>query len=497
MAAERDLSHQSGDRSGEEVLEAPIPSDVEPWPPSYKDGEQLRLDFSESGASYTESSTSASEDSLDSFYKTIGYLSPLSDSTLELLEQVLADPTMGANGGRVNPSDVVNFQDGLGDRNVALESCHDPYLDQLKSLSPEGVEEPELERERHELAWNNDLNKSQKDPNELIFHRTILMSMIDRHRFIYKAGEPRTPVLDFAVQRTWKCLPMPSMAFRRNDTEVLTAPKPDLALAFDRDAIFDPIYWSQIPPLTRQLFCYEGDTQGSQVRVFHFMTIEAKSSFKTLDDQTALSQVLNNSSQSLHVMYELFREAGEEHLQTFFDKVRVFSAIATGKGIKVNVHRACRIEEHDKDTQANDVPHMVPIVGGYPLQFLYDNFFETSGNDFTRDKVVAVFEKIMVGYAIGELRGYLRDAAAAVEAKCLDYNREHQICIDRDMNYYLYGMPLPLKRHHLGSSVTTEVTRSALGTSFQRPEDPDVPVIPSLESPVPNLTRPAKRQRSN
>ncbi|KAI1348641.1 hypothetical protein F5Y01DRAFT_291596 [Xylaria sp. FL0043] len=85
------------------------------------------------------------------------------------------------------------------------------------------------------------------------------------------------------------------------------------------------------------------------------MTIEAKSSFKALDDQTALSQVLNNSSQSLHVMYELFREAGEEHLQTFFDKVRVFSAIAIGKGIKVNVHRACRIEEH-KDTQANDVP---------------------------------------------------------------------------------------------------------------------------------------------
>ncbi|KAI0799227.1 hypothetical protein GGR55DRAFT_692851 [Xylaria sp. FL0064] len=302
------------------------------------------------------------------------------------------------------------------------------------------------------------------------------MSMIDRHRFIYKTGEPRSPVLDFAVERTWKCLPMPSMAFRRNDTEVLTAPKPDLALAFDRDAIFDPRY---------------------QVRVFHFVTIEAKSSFKTLDDPTALSQVLNNSSQSLHVMYELFREAGEEHLQTFFDKVRVFSAIATSKGIKVNVHRACRIEEQDKDTQANDVPNMAPIVEGYPLQFLYDNFFEASGNDFTREKVVAVFEKIMVGYAIGELRGYLRDAAAAVEAKCLNYNREHQICIDRDMNYYLYGMPLPLKRRRLGSSVTTQATRSALGTSFQRPGDPDVLVIPWLESQIPNLIRPAKRQRSN
>ncbi|KAI0799226.1 hypothetical protein GGR55DRAFT_516483 [Xylaria sp. FL0064] len=57
-AAERDLSHRSGDRSGERVLEAPIPEDVEPWLRSYEDIEQLRPYFSESETSETESSTS-------------------------------------------------------------------------------------------------------------------------------------------------------------------------------------------------------------------------------------------------------------------------------------------------------------------------------------------------------------------------------------------------------------------------------------------------------
>ncbi|KAI0538596.1 hypothetical protein GGR58DRAFT_500943 [Xylaria digitata] len=397
-ATKQDLLHQSSGNS-----EDTGPSDVDPWLPYSEDIEHRPPYLSESGGSDTDASTSSSEDPLVSSYKSIGYLSPLDESTLRLLRQVLSDPNMGTTGGRINPSDVANFRVGLGERNTTEETLP--------------------ERKRHALAWELDLKKIQDDPQEPVFQRTLMMSMIDRYRFIHNRKDSPFPVLDFAVERTWKCPPMPSRALWDN-----------------RES------WQELPNVMRSMFCYEGQATGREARVFHFMTIEGKSSGKGLDDPVALVQNLNNASQSLHIMYEFFREAGEEHIHTFFDEVRFFSGVSTSKGIKIRVYRACLTKDYRRTVQGgqvDDVPPVRSIVDGYPLQFVFDEFFEASASDFTREKVVGIFEKIMVGYAIGELWGYLRQAAKAAEEKCLEYKRKNRRRLGREVGYYLYGMPLP------------------------------------------------------
>ena len=443
---ERDLSHHQADNSEDAAPGPPELPESDPLSAYYESIRYLSPHLTGSQDSDRASSASADEDPLVSLYKSIGYLPPLDESTLDLLEQVLSDPSMGKTGGRINPIDQESFRVGLGERNVALEPCHDPYLDHIQSLTSKTPKETQLEKRRHVRAWELDLQKTRNDPLEPVFQRTIMMSMIDRHRFIYDREDASIPVLDFSVERIWKCPPMPSRVLFDPQPKCLTQPKADLALSFRQFAIFQRRSWHELPDAMRSLLCYEGQATGKEVRVLHFMTIEGKNSFKSPDDEVALSQNLNNASQSLHNMYEFFREAGDEHVQIFFEKVRFFSCVSTSKGIKIRVHRACSTQDQQEvaqNGQLGEVPAMDPIVEGYPLQFVFDDYFEASGPDFTRDKVVGVFEKIMVGYAIGELWGYLREAAKAVEAKCLAYKQDHGKRLWRDISDYMHGLPIP------------------------------------------------------
>ncbi|KAF3768502.1 hypothetical protein M406DRAFT_71500 [Cryphonectria parasitica EP155] len=442
---DRDVSHHQGDNNKADP-ETPELPESDPLGAFYESIRYLSPHFAESEESDRASSDSADEDPLVSLYKSIGYLPPLDESTLDLLEQVLLDPSMGKTGGRINPTDQESFRVGLGERNVALEPYHDPYLDHIQSLTSKTPKETQLEKRRHVRAWELDLQKTRNDPLEPVFQRTIMMSMIDRHRLLYDREDATIPILDFSVERIWKCPPMPSRVLFDPQPKCLTQPKADLALAFRQFAIFQRRRWHDLPDAMRSLLCYEGQATGKEVRVLHFMTIEGKNSFKTPDDEVALSQNLNNASQSLHNMYEFFREAGDEHVQIFFEKVRFFSCVSTSKGIKIRVHRACCTQDHQAITlngQLGEVPPMDSIVEGYPLQFVFDDYFEASGPDFTRDKVVGAFEKIMVGYAIGELLGYLREAAKAVEAKCLTYKQDHGKRLWRDISDYMHGLPVP------------------------------------------------------
>ncbi|KAI0966219.1 hypothetical protein F4678DRAFT_450490 [Xylaria arbuscula] len=499
--------------------EAPSPSDIDPWQRYDEDIEYLFPDVPESGGSDTESCTSSSEDPLASSYKSLGYLPPLDESTLQLLEQVLSDPNMGKTGGRINPSNMVEFQMGLEDRNVVLKPCHDPYMQEIKSLSPKAANETAPEKKCHKHAWELDLKKSEDDPLEPVFQRTIMMSMIDRHRFIYDRGHCQFPVLDFAVERIWNCPPVPSRAFLEEVPKLLIKPKADLALAFRQYAIFGEGEWPELPNAMKSLFCYESPATGKEVRVFHFMTIESKNAGKSLDDKVALGQNLNNASHSLHNMYELFREAGEEHLSIFYDKVRFFSAVATSKGINIRVHRACPTKESRKTVEGEPVdeaPLMRSIVDGYPLQFMFDDFFEASASDFTRENIVDIFGKIMVGYAIGELWGYLKQAAKAVEEKCVECKSKNGMKLRRGVDYYLYGLPLPGRNAGLTPSLAsqgslyTQVANQRLGEmgiNSQRPDDnqdgltqnqdPGPSVVQSGTSQVDNSLSSRKRQRTD
>ncbi|KAI9159144.1 hypothetical protein HJFPF1_07152 [Paramyrothecium foliicola] len=410
-----------------------------------------------SPTSYQESTTSEDEDSvaedpLSAFYKSIGYLPPLDEATIDLLEEVLQDPSMGPTGGRINPSNFAEFEEGLELRNVSVKACHDQFLDYFRSMPLNGLSETDEQKARQTRAWDMDLSKTNND-NESIFQRTILMSLIDRHRLIYDSAEP---VLDFSVEKIWTCMPMPSRAFIEPcPGQALSQTRPDMAVAFRREAIFPQVCWIDIPAAIRALVCYEGE-QGVDARVFHFLTIEAKKSTIHQSDRAGFHQCLNSASQSLHNLYEFFKEAGDEHVSTFFKDVRVFSAVATRLGIIVRVHRARSVEGdlHDDDDD-DDLDGILPrarrpevmsrIVEEYPLQFLYDEVFEASGPSYTRENVVGVFEKILVGYGVGKLQPLLQNAAKAIDEKCRKYRLDHNSRrLPRTAEDYLYGLALPV-----------------------------------------------------
>ncbi|KAI0907608.1 hypothetical protein F4823DRAFT_602427 [Ustulina deusta] len=395
------------------------------------------------------SSVASSEDPWDVWYRDIGYLPPLDEFTIQLLEQINSDPAMG----RINPTDIDKFQEGLKDRNVALDPSTDPYLLSIKKLTSTAEQETQEEEARHNHAWKLDLEKSIYDPDEPIFQRTIMMSMIDRHRFIYSRVDNQR-VIDFAVERPWTCPPMPTRVSKdsQSNGKFLTQPKPDLAIAFCRDHLF-PKHWQRLPQATRDIVCYEGRGKTKTARAFHFMTIEGKQSYKTADDNVGLSQCLNNASQSLHNLYEFFKEAGEEHVNIFFDRVRFFSAVSTMRGIRIRIHRACRVSGHrdeitapDVTGQVNQQPEMDPIFGDYPLQFEYDDYFRADNTEFTRDNVVKTFEHILVGYGIQVLLECLRDAADAVAEKCHKYFEEHNQRMPVADGFYSHGQKPPPAR---------------------------------------------------
>lgn len=418
------------------------------WESLYEQGLRKFCDPSLPGArrcydylsSSSRDSESEEETPRDRLYKEIGYLPPLSDSELGLIREVRRDPSMNRNGGRINPGNTKQFERGLIQRNVELSPEPDPEFRQhFEALESAARVESAGEKSAHSRTWLLDLEKARADRLEAVFQRTVLMSTIDRHRLVYHqegSDSSSVPPLDFAVEKLWTCPPMPSLAFKRVPPQVLTQPKPDLAVAFRRKEIFPlDAAWNRLPAEMQEVACYEDNEDKS--RVFHFLTIEAKSKVKGCLDKKGLLQSLNNSSQSLHNMYELFREAGDKHVKTFFDKVRVFSAVASCDGIVVRVHRPVRVAASEEAKEAD----VLPIVEGYPLQFTYTDLLEASdaANNYTRDKVVSLMEDIIVGYGIGELRGYLKEAARDFTNKCFKFVQDCGTPFEREAGYYSHG----------------------------------------------------------
>lgn len=460
---ERDAVQEQGDNYNFADPEVPDFLDGDPWDLYYETVKHEALPR----IHFTDSETPISTRTNPSvrFYKNLGYLPPLDESTLELLKELLPEEyglDMAKITGRINPADMNNFQSGLDGRNVIFDRFPDAYLDHIKSLDPKAPEETSQERGLQIRAWERDLKKVNDDSSEAIFQRTIMMSMIDRHRLI---NHQEDDIIDFAVEKPWTCPPMPSKLLMSAYQKSLTQPKADLALAFHHRAIFRQRYWGDIPTALKEVVCYEGD-KTNRSRIFHFMTIEGKNACKNIHDPIAALQNLNSASQSLHNMYEFFREAGGNHVDIFFEKVRFFSAVSTSSGIQIRIHRACLttddIEEppHEQPVQ---VPDRLSIGSDYPLQFVFDDFFEASGSSFTRENVVDVFEKIIIGYAMGELRFHLKNAAKAIEDKVFEYRKNHGKLLERSTAYYSHGMVDPYKEQR---SLRTRFNR------FMHPSEP-------------------------
>ena len=216
---------------------------------------------------------------------------------------------------------------------------------------------------------------------------------------------------------------MPTRALDRGD-RLLPRPKPDLCVCFRTYELIPRSSMAEMPTATRSLITFEGN---NPERAFPFLTIEGKKSFITPDDPTALCQSLNNASQALHNMYEFFREANDE--ETFFEKIRFFSAAAMSKGIRVRIHRAVRIDPERSDNKFNR------IKPDYPLQFEYEEFSKADSNEYERQKVVDVFENIIWGYG-PELFSLLHKAAKEIAEK---FKNDKGLQKQRSETYYRHG----------------------------------------------------------
>lgn len=382
--------------------------------------EGRRVDDSAPQESFDEETPVSSQDTdsedtdpEQTFNRKWGYLTPLDEEALAVIDAIIADPSLAEEYSKMKPESEA-FREGLLFRNVLLKesSNPDPYLAQFLSLSPEvSIPETDEERKSHEQLWTSDQAKCSERTNEALFQRTLMMSLVARHVFIYDRDTTNESCLDFSVEESWTCPAMPTRAFEMEETFV-TQPKPDLAVCFRRKALIPDTLWNKLPKATRHLACYESAGNLTE-RLFHFFTIEAKKAMITSDDSIGKCQSLNNASQALHNMFEFFRDAGPEHEAKFFSKVRFFSVVASAGGLTIRMHRATHedgsvmgfITEHGED---------------YPLRFEYQDILTIERSNFGRQTVFETIKNILIGYGANELRLLLKGAAGAIMEKLKD-----------------------------------------------------------------------------
>lgn len=368
----------------------------------------------------------------ESFNRYWGYLPPLKEEAAIVLNAIIENPSMAKDYARVGPENA-NFLIGLLRRNVfTTESPNaDPYEDEIGlSLDADPYQEKEAERLAYEQLWTFDKEKCGSGSNEALFQRTLMMSLIARQHLIYEKDATRPRVLDFSVETTWNCPPMPSRAYYMGD-KFLTRPRPDLAVCFSLPGLIPDHLLCQMPYATMRLACYESTIEGAS-RVFHFFTVEAKKATVPSDDEVGRRQSLNNASQALHNMFEFFRDAGPEHEEIFFAKVRFFSVVASTQGLTIRIHRATK-------TPANGTGFDYIMTGrpDYPLQFEHRLFATIEGNAYDRKTVFESLKRIFFGYGVNVLHTLLRNASEALLEKFKNHPEELEA--RSDMDFYRHG----------------------------------------------------------
>lgn len=315
---------------------------------------------------------------------------PLDEETVAVIDAIIANPDMAKQSLRINP-DAKEFPQGLRHRNAFLTESPipDSQAGHVEALALDSLNaESDREKDLHEQLWTFDQAKCNLGSNEALFQRTLMMSLIARHSFIYERGAINRHCLDFSVEEAWTCPPMPTRAYHKR-AKFLTQPKPDLAVCFRRQALIPDALWNNMPRSKKRLACYENVDETRETRTFHFFTIEAKKAQMSADDTVGKRQSLNNASQSLHNMFEFFRDAGQQHEEKFFTKVRFFSVVASTEGLTIRIHRATR-EPADGSDQGF-------VTKDYPLRFEYREFGKIrKDNNFTRQTVLDMFERILI-----------------------------------------------------------------------------------------------------
>ena len=377
-----------------------------------------------------------------------GYLPPFDEESEKVVTLIIDNPDLAKTMTRTQPGTQA-FWKGLDQRNVHSKESKqsDKHGEEIKSMDLNSSwEESPHEQKAHDFLWTLDQAKITATSSEALFQRTLMVSLIARHFLIYKKDKSEDQVLDFSVEEPWTCLPMPSAAVdgistpKSADDKFLTAPKPDLAVCFNREAVISDSIWESLPWPTKALACFENMTSCDS-RIFHFLVMEAKRASTIVDDTKALHQCLNCASQALFNLYEFFNDAGPEHRKVFFEKVRIFSVVARRQGLLVRTHRATEIPESDGALKL-----VMPLKREYRLRFEYREFARIpEGKDFHREKVLEIFKKIFT-YGVNDLRTYLRAAASALHSKLAkEMSEDLQLFRAKrhDTNLYRYGQPCP------------------------------------------------------
>lgn len=428
---------------------------AEAGPSSYHSGE----DNAEGTQGWNSAEEYVEEDPLQRYYEKIGYLPPLDDATVEVLKFLkMSYPDLDVEAGRISSYNDPEFKEGLEFRMVEIyPKGRDDF--QFKELKKQDMPWPLIPadiKDYDEKLWKKDLEKCQNQVQEAIFQRTIMLSMIDRYRLFYGGHDEQSP-LEFAVETPWTCLPMPTHAERRGK-RFLTCPKPDLAVGFRREKLFETCDWNSFPEETQKLICYEGIKLPNKERAFYFLTIEAKRGWKSVDDPVALNQCLNNASQALHNMFEFFKEADreidegakvkkDECTKEFFERVRFFSVVAVAGAMKIRIHRACHLGKNERGPKID-----------YPLKFAYSNYKVVKDEDFTRQSVVEELTKILHNYGVNELEGLLKSAIRKMDKKFVEYNVDNGHVLTRGPFFYSYNQAVPPARK--GGKATPRPTQT-------------------------------------
>lgn len=320
------------------------------------------------------------------------------------------------------------------DRNVNMVPTLDPYSTEVrekKSQLPKAHEKNSKNRKIQDKVWKydqdiqnevwkHDYQRCEHD-NEALFQHTLMMAMIDRPRLFWNRASNRRNHYDFSADRTWMCPAMPTKQLRDGkDAVIAPRPRPDLCVSFHTDEVASETDMGELPAATRALIQFEGSDQpGPGERAFAFLTIEAKNSYKSLNDPKCLQQCLNSASQALHNMYQIFHEAHQETI--FYNRIRVFTVSAMSQGILIRIHRAKELQKEDKQR----------IDPDYPLKFEFEEYARFDGQ-YSRQKVVDVFENIIWGYG-SEL---FKDLKTAVTQVAQIFREDPKLKEDRNEAYY-------------------------------------------------------------
>jgi len=378
-------------------------------------------------------------------------------------------PASAKRWGRIGPEISGLFEEGLGQRNVETDPCEsiDPRSDEIKSFGLQHfLRETAEQKEFCEHLWLRDKAKLRPNSSEAFFQKTLMVSLIARHFLIYEKEVNGEQLLDFSVEESWACLPMPSRALcdagpglDRNE-KLLTQPRPDLAVCFNRKAVIKDDLWKSLPKATKELACFENQNAGKS-RIFHFLTVEAKNAVTSLEAPKALHQSLNNASQALNNFYEFFQDAGPTHKQIFFDKIRFFSVVADAQGILIRVHRAVEIPQ-----EANRYELVMHDRPEYRLNFKYREWARLTGEDgFTRERVIEVFRK-MLRYAVDELSVLISAAANDLMEMLNESSVAHQARMKA--GFYRHGQPSPnTSRNTPRTSRATSTSRKSVPPAEQ------------------------------